>query len=112
MRAGPCALTSEILEAWAGRPASDRRSRRCLDLTQLAALRESGLVEIGAHTVHHPRLSKLGRAARLAEIVQSRDRLAELVNDFKEKITAMGELDWPGRENKPGSTSTSSRANA
>lgn len=43
----------------------------------LAELAQDPLVEIGAHTVNHPRVSSLEPAAALAELAQSRKRLNE-----------------------------------
>lgn len=67
------------LRSWAGVddpvPASDRP----LDRDGLRSLAAGGLVEIGAHTVSHPRLPSLSRAAQEREIRESRDFLAELL---------------------------------
>ncbi len=81
---GPAAAAVlESLEAWAGRSASKRGTRRCLSLEDLAAMKDSGLIDIGAHTVRHPRLSKLRRGTRAEEITASRDRLAEIVGPVR-----------------------------
>jgi peptidoglycan/xylan/chitin deacetylase (PgdA/CDA1 family) len=46
---------------------------------EIRALAEGGLVEIGAHTVTHPLLSRERRASRAAEIRTSKSRLSELL---------------------------------
>jgi peptidoglycan/xylan/chitin deacetylase (PgdA/CDA1 family) len=63
----------EHLERWIGRAQAhdpDGRPMSCDELRQLVA---GGLVDVGAHTVTHPRLSRLPREAQAAEIARSRE---------------------------------------
>ncbi|MGD2045938.1 MAG: polysaccharide deacetylase family protein [Gemmatimonadota bacterium] len=48
-----------------------------LSLEMMETMRDSGLLTVGAHTLTHPALSKLPRRAVLAEMEQSRSRLAD-----------------------------------
>jgi glycosyltransferase involved in cell wall biosynthesis/peptidoglycan/xylan/chitin deacetylase (PgdA/CDA1 family) len=68
----------DALAAWAGQPATLRASHRLLSAEDVRATAQSPLVEIGAHTVTHPRLTALPPAERWREIVESRQRVGEL----------------------------------
>jgi peptidoglycan/xylan/chitin deacetylase (PgdA/CDA1 family) len=46
---------------------------------EVALLARDGLVEVGAHTMTHPRLSALSEQAQRREIRESRTRLEEVV---------------------------------
>lgn len=61
------------LERWAGVGQPDRRWSRAMTETEMRKLVEGGLVDVGAHTVSHPRLTRLPREQRQAEIVDSRN---------------------------------------
>ena len=50
-----------------------------LSLEMIEAMRSSGLLTVGAHTVTHPALSKLPRQALFDEMAHSRDRISDLV---------------------------------
>ncbi len=69
----------EALRAWAGVENPVAASERSLDREELGILAAGGLVEIGAHTVSHPRLPALALAAQQREIRESQDFLAELL---------------------------------
>jgi len=69
------ALLAE-LRGWSG--AGDSRSE-AMTAEQLRSLAHGGMVEIGAHTVSHPRLPALGPQQQLEEIRASRERLADLL---------------------------------
>jgi peptidoglycan/xylan/chitin deacetylase (PgdA/CDA1 family) len=69
----------EALRAWAGAEASVAACSRALDREELGRLAAGDLVEIGAHTVSHPRLPELAFAAQEREIRGSHDFLAELL---------------------------------
>jgi len=57
----------------------DRASRRALTPAEVGGLAGgNGLIEIGAHTVHHPPLAALPEDAQRAEIEGCRERLREL----------------------------------
>jgi peptidoglycan/xylan/chitin deacetylase (PgdA/CDA1 family) len=55
-----------------------RAARDMLDWVEARQLYAAGIA-IGAHTVHHAILSRMGDAAARAEIVQSRDAIAEAI---------------------------------
>ncbi len=67
------------LRGWAGTNGEVRATHRPLDTGEAGRLAESGLVEIGAHTVEHPALSALPAEAQQEEIVRSRRTLEELL---------------------------------
>jgi peptidoglycan/xylan/chitin deacetylase (PgdA/CDA1 family) len=50
-----------------------RGSHRAMTMDELRETAASRLIEIGAHTVTHPVLSRLTRAEQLSEIIRSRD---------------------------------------
>jgi hypothetical protein len=58
-----------------GRPQPGREDYRSLTPQQVSELDSYDVVEVGAHTVHHPVLSRLTPAAQRAEILDSRRRL-------------------------------------
>lgn len=61
----------EQLERWCGRsPAADLDGRP-MTVQELRQLVAGGLMDVGAHTVTHPRLSQLPAAAQAAEIERS-----------------------------------------
>ena len=62
----------ERIEAWTGVPTREDASAWPMTSDQLRQLAAGGLVEIGAHSVSHPRLTQLPRDEQRAEIVQSR----------------------------------------
>jgi peptidoglycan/xylan/chitin deacetylase (PgdA/CDA1 family) len=65
------------LQRWSGVEPS--RSRQTLSAAELRRLAEGGLVEIGAHTVTHPPLTRVKPVRQVEEIRSSRIRLSELV---------------------------------
>lgn len=60
------------LERWSGRARSDDPGGRPMNADELRQLVAGGLVDVGAHTVTHPRLSRLPCSAQAAEIERSR----------------------------------------
>ncbi|HYW51040.1 MAG TPA: polysaccharide deacetylase family protein [Gemmatimonadaceae bacterium] len=52
-----------------------RASHRCCSADELRELARSGLVEIGAHTISHPRLAQLDLDAQTRELATSRETL-------------------------------------
>lgn len=62
---------------WAGVERPARQEVRLMTSRQIAGLR-SGPIEVGAHTVRHPRLPSLERREQVAEIERSRRDLAEI----------------------------------
>ena len=68
------------LVSWAGADRSPRATHRALSSDELRELAEGGLIEIGCHTVTHPKLAALGLDAQRDEINRSKSRLEELLN--------------------------------
>jgi peptidoglycan/xylan/chitin deacetylase (PgdA/CDA1 family) len=69
----------ERLRAWAGQPEAVRDDRRAMSAAQLRKLAAGGLIEIGAHTMTHSRLSALAPEDQYAEIRESKTRLEEII---------------------------------
>jgi len=81
-------LTDEVRQSaiaaireWAGEPATPRSSHRALLPDEVVQLAEGSDVEVGAHTVTHPVLSALPVAAQHQEVVRSRARLEDILNE-------------------------------
>lgn len=72
--------TMSRVAAWAGVSAQGLPDSRVMSVNDLHDLQNGGLVEIGAHTVSHARLSQLSPADQFHEIAQSRKHL-EMVLD-------------------------------
>jgi peptidoglycan/xylan/chitin deacetylase (PgdA/CDA1 family) len=70
-------LADEIA-GWAGVPRASRREAHPVDLEELRRLSANANVEIGGHTVTHPRLTLLSPDRRLAEMRDSRIALGEM----------------------------------
>jgi peptidoglycan/xylan/chitin deacetylase (PgdA/CDA1 family) len=51
-----------------------------LSKEQIIELDKSGLVEIGSHTVWHPKLTKVAKSEQLFELEQSKEQLKDLLN--------------------------------
>lgn len=66
------------LRTWSANGA-DRPSHQVVAARELTALTEGGIVEIGAHTMTHPVLSRLPAEETVAEIRDSRIQLEEMV---------------------------------
>ncbi len=71
-------LLDEI-RVWANAEVVGRSTHRSLSLEEMLALESGGLIEIGAHTVTHPFLSKLPIASQRDEIQQSKDYLEKIL---------------------------------
>jgi peptidoglycan/xylan/chitin deacetylase (PgdA/CDA1 family) len=65
----------EKLRQWAGVDASARNSNRAMSLGELVEFSKHPCVRIGAHTVHHPQLSRLSYEKQYMEIGQSKKDL-------------------------------------
>jgi peptidoglycan/xylan/chitin deacetylase (PgdA/CDA1 family) len=59
------------LERWCGQPLSDDADGRPMGVEELRQLVSGGIVDVGAHTVTHPRLSRLSVPQQTAEIENS-----------------------------------------
>ena len=73
------------LFAWAGGDSVSRSTHRTLSPAELATLQRGGLIEIGAHTVTHPFLSRLPEALQRDEIHRSK---ADLETTLGSAITS------------------------
>lgn len=71
-------LMDELL-AQAGVAATGRNTHRSLSPTEVRLLAAGGAIEVGAHTVTHPKLSALPAATQRQEIEQSRARLEAIL---------------------------------
>lgn len=69
----------EELRAWAGAELAGRPSYSALSSDEILRLTDSGLVEVGAHTVNHPVLSALPMFVQRAEIEKSKARLEKIL---------------------------------
>jgi peptidoglycan/xylan/chitin deacetylase (PgdA/CDA1 family) len=69
----------EFLADWAGSDRVGRPAYRALTSEELSLLEQDGLVEIGAHTMTHPLLAALPVVSQRAEIVNSKQRLEEVL---------------------------------
>ncbi len=70
----------EYLANWAGSDRVGRSAYRTLTGEELRLLEQDGLVEIGAHTMTHPLLAALPVASQRAEIINSKQRLEEVLH--------------------------------
>jgi len=71
-------LAGRLLD-WAQMPREPRPDYRMLTVDELRELAADGLVEIGAHTQTHPRLSSLGWSDQIREITGSREVLEAML---------------------------------
>lgn len=71
-------ILKEILE-WSGQNMKARSSHATFDTEDIHNLAKSNLVEVGAHTVSHPKLSALSRDEQLYEIKESKNYLENLL---------------------------------
>lgn len=81
LRPLPPAQRWEILDAirvWADVPPGVRPSHRSLSVDEIVSLADYG-VEVGAHTVSHPVLASLPVERQRSEIVESKQRLEEIL---------------------------------
>jgi len=67
------------LLSWAGASRPGRSSHRSLSSDEVLTLAEGGLVEVGCHTVTHPKLAALPVAMQREEILNSKARLEEIL---------------------------------
>jgi peptidoglycan/xylan/chitin deacetylase (PgdA/CDA1 family) len=67
------------LAAWAGTKPTIRQTHRPLTPEELVRLGEGKLIEVGAHSVTHPILSRLPAAAQREEIEGSKHHLEEIL---------------------------------
>ncbi len=77
--AGEQARILDDLSAWAGLKPVARESHRFLTPDEILRLPDGGLVEVGAHTVTHPILSRLSVTSQRDEILGSKTQLEEIL---------------------------------
>ena len=65
--------------AWSGQPPEGRRTHRTLSAEQTGALARTGVVEVGAHTVTHPRLASLHEHEQRSELAAADQALEEVL---------------------------------
>ncbi len=81
LRPMPVAARERVLEELlrcTGRERRMRESHRIVSSQELRQGAREGMMEIGAHTMHHPVLTGLSAEAQQSEIAQSRHRLHEI----------------------------------
>jgi peptidoglycan/xylan/chitin deacetylase (PgdA/CDA1 family) len=71
-------LRNELL-AWAAAPEAARPTHRALSENEIVELMRGGLIDIGCHTITHPRLSALSTDTQLEEISGSKAGLEQIV---------------------------------
>jgi peptidoglycan/xylan/chitin deacetylase (PgdA/CDA1 family) len=69
----------DTIRDWAGMPQKDQRADRILTKEELRRLENSSLIELGAHTVTHPSLSRIPTAQQIEEIVGSKIQLENIL---------------------------------
>lgn len=82
LRSLPAMERQEVLgtiRAWAGASGQPRADKRPVSAAELRALAASDLIDIGAHTITHPRLSTLSARQQHDEIAGSRVQLEQLL---------------------------------
>lgn len=67
------------IRVWANAEPIGRSSHRSLSHEEVLTLSNGGLIEVGAHTVTHPFLSKLPIASQQYEIEESKNRLEKIL---------------------------------
>lgn len=72
-------ILNKILD-WSGQEMKSRNSHRNFDIEDIKSLEKNDLVDIGSHTVNHPRLSSLSTEEQLDEIKQSKQYLENRIN--------------------------------
>jgi peptidoglycan/xylan/chitin deacetylase (PgdA/CDA1 family) len=70
----------ERLQTWAAKDSLCRPSHRMLTEDEIVFMAKGGLIQVGAHTMTHPMLTRLPAAAQRDEIVQSKASLEEMLN--------------------------------
>lgn len=71
--------TLETLRSWAGLEEAGRSEYRMMNSCELREAVNSGVIDIGGHTVNHPSLAALALDAQRSEIVESRKQLTQIL---------------------------------
>jgi peptidoglycan/xylan/chitin deacetylase (PgdA/CDA1 family) len=69
----------ETLRDWAGLDQAGRPDYRMMNSSELRQAVSGDIIDIGGHTVNHPRLAALSPDAQRAEIVESRKQLTQIL---------------------------------
>lgn len=69
----------DVVRNWAGMPSLEDPATRSMNQDELRRLADCGLIEIGAHTRHHPMLTKLSVQQQKDEITSSKRDLEDLL---------------------------------
>ena len=69
----------DILRGWSNAPSMASSSPRAMNREEILQLVDGGLVEVGAHTSHHPMLPQLSRERQREEIESSKSDLEKLL---------------------------------
>jgi peptidoglycan/xylan/chitin deacetylase (PgdA/CDA1 family) len=69
----------DVVRNWAGMPSLEDPATRSMDQDEILQLAEGGLIEIGAHTRHHPMLAELSIPEQKYEIATSKKDLEDLL---------------------------------
>jgi peptidoglycan/xylan/chitin deacetylase (PgdA/CDA1 family) len=69
----------ETLRCWAGADSQARTSHRALSHSELAALANDRLIEVGCHTMTHPQLSSLSPSMQSNEIYGCKEYLENII---------------------------------
>lgn len=72
-------ILDQLLE-WSHQPLAARESHRVMTCDEVCTLAQTNLVEIGAHTVTHPKLASQSVGIQQAEVRQSKTWLEALLN--------------------------------
>jgi peptidoglycan/xylan/chitin deacetylase (PgdA/CDA1 family) len=70
----------ETIRNWSGNQPTDSETTRALELAEIIALADGGLVDIGAHSLTHPILSRLPVDEQRHEIQHSKTRLENILD--------------------------------
>lgn len=70
----------DTLRLWAGQPIAVRPDRQVMTAAEVRQLHHDGLIEIGAHTASHPRLSALSEAEQIDEITRGKTGLEDILD--------------------------------
>jgi peptidoglycan/xylan/chitin deacetylase (PgdA/CDA1 family) len=73
-----CEMLQELL-TWSGAAPDVRSSHRTLSSQEVTKLADGNLIEVGAHTVSHPVLSRLNLSEQRREIQQSKAQLEDIL---------------------------------
>jgi peptidoglycan/xylan/chitin deacetylase (PgdA/CDA1 family) len=69
----------EALRRWAGVGQAGRPAYRIMNTNELRQAIGSGVIDIGGHTVNHPRLAALPPEAQRVEIIEGRKQLTQIL---------------------------------